>query len=67
MNKHEHLKQKMIDCDTNDNEDRLSWFEGIKMISMQSIWPIFGNLCHPSYLLVNSIILGQIDRDCYSN
>jgi Na+-driven multidrug efflux pump len=37
--------------------------EGLIKIFKQSVWPIIGSLFHPSYLLVNSVILGQIKCD----
>ena len=37
------------------------------MIYHQSIWSVFSSLAHPSYLMVNAVILGRIeclDKDC---
>jgi Na+-driven multidrug efflux pump len=34
--------------------------EGLKKIMRQSVWPIIGSLFHPTYLLVNAIVLGRI-------
>ena len=34
--------------------------EGLRMILWQSLSPIFGSLFHPSYMMVNVKLLGQI-------
>jgi hypothetical protein len=36
---------------------------GLKMIMKQSIWPIVGFIFHPTYMLVNAVILGNIVVD----
>ena len=33
------------------------------MIFRNSIWPIIGSLFHPTYMLVNSMILGKLELD----
>ena len=40
-----------------DNDD-FTIFEGLQMIFKYSFWPIIGMLFHPTYMLVNAIILG---------
>lgn len=41
-------------------EDDFTTVQGLRMIQDQSVWPIIGFLFHPSYMLVNAIILGNI-------
>jgi hypothetical protein len=43
-----------------DDPDDFSVIEGLKMIMNQSVWPIIGMLFHPSYMMVNAVILGKI-------
>ena len=33
------------------------------MILYQSLWPIIGNLLHPSYMTVNAVLMGQMKAD----
>lgn len=46
-----------------EDVDDFTCCQGFKKIINQSVQPIFGSLFHPSYMLINSIILGQIQCD----
>ena len=41
-------------------DENFTFFEGILMIMRYSIWPIVAMIFHPTYMLVNAKILGQI-------
>jgi hypothetical protein len=54
--------QSVLSKDPNDPDD-FSPFEAFKMISSYSFSPIIGSLFHPTYMLVNAMILGKIEVD----
>ena len=49
--KDQNLKEEFTNC------------EGFLMIGNQSLWPIVGNLLHPSYMTVNAVLMGQMKVD----
>lgn len=46
-----------------DDEENFTNCEGVNMILYQSLWPIIGNLLHPSYMTVNAVLMGQMKSD----
>ena len=52
----------MLSKDPNDPDD-FSPIEAFKQIARNSFSPIVGSLFHPTYMLVNAMILGKIKVD----
>ena len=61
LNEHK-INQSVLSYDPNDPDD-FDTQTAIGMIFVNSISPIIGSLFHPTYMLVNAMILGQIKLD----
>lgn len=50
---------------THEGDAGFTYCEGLKIVIKQSIPPIVGSLFHPSYMMVNALILGRITLPDY--